>query len=62
MTTYKSIKSIMDMGLDVVTLLDQPSTVESITQQNIRGGGNYAEKQQGTVERLQALRYGQSTL
>lgn len=42
LTSYKSIKSMMDKGLDMVTLFEEQEPVAAISHQNIRGGGYYA--------------------
>lgn len=42
MTTYKSIKSMLDNGLDAVTLFEEQEPSPTISHQNIRGGGYYA--------------------
>jgi len=42
LTSYKSIKSMMDKGLDTITLFDEHESVAAISHQNIRGGGYYA--------------------
>ena len=41
---YRSIKSMLDKGLDTVTLFDEPEVepAAAIDHQNIRGGGYYA--------------------
>jgi len=42
LTSYKSIKSMMDKGLDLVTLFEEQESAVAISHQNIRGGGYYA--------------------
>jgi transposase len=42
LTSYKSLKSMMDKGLDIITLFDQDASLAGITHQNIRGGSYYA--------------------
>jgi len=43
LTSYKSLKSMMDKGLDTLTLFEEePSSLSGLTHQNIRGGGYYA--------------------
>ena len=42
LTTYRSIKSMMTKGLDIVTLFEQHASLASISHDNIRGGNYYA--------------------
>ena len=42
LTTYRSIKSMMAKGLDIVTLFEQKASLTSISHDNIRGGTYYA--------------------
>jgi transposase len=42
LTSYKSIKSMMDKGLDTITLFEPQHSIAGIDHQNIRGGAYYA--------------------
>ena len=42
LTTYKSIRSMLENGLDNVTLFEAQDPSPAISHQNIRGGGYYA--------------------
>lgn len=42
LNSYKSIKSMMDKGLDTITLFDPQPVLVGLDHQNIRGGAYYA--------------------
>ena len=45
--TYRSVKTILEKGLDQISELPEPSTAIAADHQNIRGAAYYAAKQQG---------------